>query len=158
MLLKYLHGVINNLSANPFRIALNLWPPFLGAGIKIMTISADYLHIKVRLKMHWYNTNYVGVHFGGSLYAMVDPFYMLILLKKLGNDYIVWDKSAQIDFIKPGKGSVYAEFNFTEDEIQSIRSNVDQAGKLVFAKSVEIKSTDNEVVAYVVKNIYVRKK
>ncbi len=90
---------------------MTLYPPYLGAGVRVQHISADFRHVKVRMGLGWYNRNYVGTQFGGSLYSMVDPFFMLMLMENLGRDYIVWDKAASIDFIAPGKGPVFAEFS-----------------------------------------------
>ena len=90
---------------------MNIWPPFVGAGIKVVRIADDFHEIRVALRQKWFNKNIVGSHFGGSLYAMVDPFYMIMLMNILGKDYIVWDKFASIDFIAPGKGTVTATFS-----------------------------------------------
>ena len=73
---------------------INFWPPFLGAGIRIQYIAPDMKSVDVEMKLHFWNANYVGTHFGGSLFAMTDPFYMLMLIANLGSDYIVWDKAA----------------------------------------------------------------
>ena len=93
--------------ARLLRWVMTLYPPYLGAGISVQHMSADFRHVKVRMGLGWYNRNYVGTQFGGSLYSMVDPFYMLMLMENLGRDYIVWDKAASIDFVSPGKGPVY---------------------------------------------------
>src|SRR6185312_12769568 len=93
----------------------NIWAPYLGAGIEIKEMSNDMRRITVRLKKRWYNANYVGTQFGGSIYAMTDPFFMLILIENLGRDYIVWDKAANIRFRKPGKTDLYAKFEVTEE-------------------------------------------
>lgn len=97
--------------ARLLRWRLNLFPPHLGAGIRVQHISADLRSVKVAMKLTRWNRNYVGTQCGGSLYGMVDPFYMLLLIEQLGRDYIVWDKAASIDFISPGKGPVYAELH-----------------------------------------------
>lgn len=141
-----------------FKYILNIWPPFLGAGIKVTDISQDYAHVKVILKQKWYNRNYVGTHFGGSLFAMTDAFYMLMLLHILGRKYIVWDKASKIEFLKPARGTVKASFDFTPAEIQAIRKQADLNGKYIFDKTVEIYNPNNEVVASVVKTLYVRVK
>src|SRR4029079_6293339 len=104
----------------------------------------------------WYNTNYVGTHFGGSMYAMTDAFYMLILINNLGRNYIVWDKAASIEFKKPAKGKLKAIFTFTEDELQAIRDKVDQDSKMIFDKSVDLIDQNGDVVAPAVKTLYVR--
>ncbi|RMD74179.1 MAG: DUF4442 domain-containing protein, partial [Bacteroidetes bacterium] len=93
---------------------LNLYPPFLGAGIRVRTISADYRRAVVEMPLRWYNRNYVGTHFGGSLYSMTDPLYMLMLMNVLGPDYIVWDQAATIVFRRPGRSTVRAEFELTD--------------------------------------------
>ena len=98
------------MKAALFKTMINLYPPYLGAGIHIARISNDYRDLLVTMKLRFYNRNYVGTHFGGSLYAMIDPFYMLMLMQMLGPEYIVWDKSATIEFKKPGRGTVSAHF------------------------------------------------
>ncbi|HET6604551.1 MAG TPA: DUF4442 domain-containing protein, partial [Xanthomonadaceae bacterium] len=92
------------------RLLMNLWPPFLFAGIRVLAIGADWRSARVRLRRRWYNANYVGTHFGGSLFAMTDPFRMIPVLRCLGPDYIVWDQSGSIEFVKPGRGTVHAVF------------------------------------------------
>jgi acyl-coenzyme A thioesterase PaaI-like protein len=146
------------IPAKVFRHLWNLYRPFRGAGIYIEEISDDYLYIRVRLKMNWSNVNYVGTHFGGSLYAMTDPFFMLILLKNLGRDFIVWDKGAKIDFKKPGKGVLRAEFRFSPEEVAEIRDRARQAenGKWVFDKPVKVIDEQGEVITEVIKTLYVR--
>lgn len=147
-----------SMSSGVFRFFINVWPPFLGAGIKVTQITKDYRFIEVKMKQHWYNTNYVGTHFGGSMYAMTDAFYMLILLKNLGNGYVVWDKAAVIEFKKPGRHTLRAVFTFSEEEIKSIKQKTDELGKFIFDKPVDIIDESNQVVASVIKTLYVRKK
>lgn len=158
MIATYSQRWTSQLPAWLFRIFINIWPPYLGTGISVKKISADYRYVEVIMKMHWYNKNYVGTHFGGSMYAMTDPFYMLILMKNLGKDYIVWDKAAFIEFKKPGRGTLRAIFTFTEDEINAIRNQADTNEKFIFDKPVDLFNKDGIVVASVVKTLYVRKK
>jgi acyl-coenzyme A thioesterase PaaI-like protein len=136
----------------------NLWLPFWGAGISIAYVSPDYREIHVQMKLRWYNRNYVGTHFGGSLYAMTDPFYMMMLINNLGREYIVWDKGAHIEFVKPGRSTVRAHFVLTADQIQKIKNTVDQEGKYVFELPVEVLSESEQIVASVQKTLYVRRK
>jgi len=136
----------------------NFWSPFRGAGIKIVHVSSDYRHMTIKMKLRWFNKNYVGTHFGGSLYAMTDPFYMMMFINNLGTDYIVWDKGACIDFVKPGRGTVTVEFTLTESLISEVKLKADTLGKYVFDMPVEIKDENNDIVAKVNKTIYVRKK
>ena len=141
-----------------FRRLINLWPPFLGAGIKVREISDDYTDFKVDMKLTRFNRNYVGTQFGGSIYAMTDPFYMLILMKNLGKDYIVWDKSAEVRFKLPGKGKLTAHFNITKEKIAEIKAQADNNYKAEPAFTVLVKDDKGNVVAEVDKVLYVRRK
>jgi len=137
---------------------INLWPPFLGAGIRITRIAPDVKAIDVEMKLRFWNANYVGTHFGGSLFAMTDPFYMLMLMANLGPDYIVWDKAATIRYRRPGKGRVRAEFRLTDSQIDDIREKLKTLPKYEPTFKVEVKDESGEVVAVVEKLLHVRKK
>lgn len=137
---------------------INLYGPFVGAGVRLQKMTKDYRHARVSMKLTFYNKNYMGTQFGGSLYAMVDPWYMLMLIKNLGNDYIVWDKAATINFRKPGKGTVYADFNLTDAHLEEIRATLVTQNKMDYIFKVEIKDKDGKLIADVDKVLYIRKK
>ena len=137
---------------------INFYPPYLGAGVKVIRSTADMRTVEVEMKLRFWNVNYVGSHFGGSLYYMVDPFFMLMLMANLGKTFTVWDKSASIKFKKPGKGRVHAKFVITEHDLTSIREEVAQNGKAEPKFTVQILNEQNEVVAEVEKTISVRRK
>jgi hypothetical protein len=137
---------------------MRFYPPFLGAGIRIARMSDDLREISVEMKLHWWNANYVGTHYGGSLYSMADPFYMVMLIENLGRGYIVWDKAATIRFRKPGKGTMRAEFRLTQEQIDSLCAQADAQGKIEPTFSVEIRDEEGEVVAEVEKLHHVRRK
>jgi acyl-coenzyme A thioesterase PaaI-like protein len=140
------------------RRMLNIWPPFLFSGIAVLHISKDFRYTKVRLKKKLLTSNYVGTLFGGSLFAMTDPFFMVMILKNLGKDYIVWDKRSEIEYVSPGKSTVFAEFKVAEAELEEIRGEVASQGKYLKWFEVDIKSADGTTVAIVKKQIYIRKK
>ncbi len=137
---------------------ISLYPPYLGSGISVKFVDADFTKITVELKMRWWNRNAVGTHFGGSLYSMCDPFYMFILMEHLGNDYIVWDKAASIRFKKPGLKTVSATFEIPKEQIAEIKSFVDLNGKGDFSFTTTVNGENGEVVAEVEKVVYVRYK
>ena len=141
-----------------FKVGMSLWPPFLGAGIRVKHIAADYKEVVVSMKLRWYNRNYVGTHFGGSLAAMTDPFYMLMLIHILGSEYIVWDKTSTIDFIAPGRGTVTARFSLKDEQITEIKENTATGDAYLPEFSVDIVNESGEVIATVKKILYVRKK
>lgn len=146
------------VSPRLLRFVMNLWPPFLGAGIKVLHISPDYRQIDVRLRLGKLNRNYVGVHYGGSLYSMTDPFYMLMLMHNLGRDYIVWDKAGSIDYVRPGRGHVTAHFRLDEATLARIRQHTGAGEKYLPQLDVDVIDGGGEVVAKVSKTLYVRKK
>lgn len=137
---------------------MRFYPPLLGAGIRIVRMSADLRELDVEMKLHFWNANYVGTHYGGSLYSMADPFYMVMLIENLGRDYIVWDKAATIRFRKPGKGTVRAEFRLTQEQIDSLRAQVDAQGKIEPTFSVQVRDEAGDVVAEVEKLLHIRRK
>ena len=134
------------------------WPPFLGAGIRVRSMSDDFRDAVVELKMGRFNRNYVGTHFGGSLYAMTDPFFMIMLLHNLGGDYLVWDKSGRIEYVAPGRGTVHAHFRLAEKRIADIKAEAAGGGKVLPEFEVDVKDEAGEVVARVRKTLYVRLK
>jgi acyl-coenzyme A thioesterase PaaI-like protein len=140
------------------KLLLNIWPPFFFTGIKVELISSDFRQAKVSLKMRPWNKNAMGVHFGGSLFAMTDPFYMLMTLARLGNNYYVWDKSADIDYIKPGMGMVTAEFSVDDNFIDEIIQKTQNGDKYLPRVEVHVKNSEGELVAKVNRGLYIRKK
>lgn len=146
------------LSAGGYKFLMNLWPPYWGSGISVESISRDFKRLTVVMKMGWYNRNAVGTHFGGSLYAMTDPFFMLMLMGILGPGYVVWDQSACIDFIRPGRGKVRAEFSLTDKDIDLVRKQTEGGEKFLPEYSVDIKDESGQVIAQVRKVLYIRKK
>jgi hypothetical protein len=137
---------------------INLWPPYLGAGIRLREVAPDFTSLEVEMKLRFWNRNYVGTHFGGSLYAMTDPFLMLMMMENLGKDYIVWDKAASIRFKKPGKGRVRARFELPRGRISEIRAEADRLPKTEPEFQVQVLNDADEVVAEVHKTLYVRRK
>ena len=140
------------------RWILNCWPPFILTGIHIKSINHDYSSACVELKLRPWNKNAFGCHFGGSLFAMTDPFYVLMLVAKLGNDYFVWDKSADIDYIKPGKGIVTAYFNIDQTIMKDIKQQTQFGEKYLPTIAVEIKDQHGNTVANVNRKLYIRRK
>ena len=137
---------------------INLWPPFLGSGIRVTRLDRDWKAIDVEMRLLVFNRNYVGTHYGGSLYSMTDPFYMLMLIENLGREYIVWDKSACIRFRRPGRGRVKAAFRISEQQLAEIRGELEMTDKAEPTFTVEVTDDSGEVVAQVEKVVQVRRK
>lgn len=137
---------------------MNIWFPFLFTGIRVTKISDDFRYVKVELRSHWYNKNYVGTHFGGSLFAMTDPYWMIMILRNLGNDYVVWDKAAEIEFVKPGRGLVSAEFKLEEAMLAELREAAAGNEKVLRWFDIAVIDSQGDLVAKVRKQVYVRRK
>src|SRR3984885_7507250 len=145
-------------SSHALRRWINLWPPFLGAGIRVKRIAPDIKAVDVEMKLRFWNANYVGTQFGGSLFAMTDAFYMLMLMANLGRDYIVWDKAAPIRYKKPGRGTVRAEFRLSDSQIDDIREKLKTLPKYEPVFAVEVKDEAGGVIAEVEKLLHVRRR
>ena len=158
MFAPWLRKFSQKFSPAAVRYFANFYMPFLGAGISITKVDDDFRYMRVEMPMRVYNRSYVGVHFGGSIYAMVDPFYMMMLMENLGPGYVVWDRAAKIDFLKPGRRRLIAEFRYSEAEIQDIRQKTQGGQKYLFDKLVQIHDDHGELIAKVIKTLYVRKK
>jgi len=140
------------------RRILNLWPPFLGAGIRVARMDRGWREIDVEMKLRRWNRNYVGTHYGGSLYSMTDPWLMLMLIENLGRDYVVWDKAANIRFRRPGRSVVRAQFRLSDEQIQEIRDALRDQEKIDRTFTVEVKDEAGTVIAEVQKVIHVKRK
>ena len=147
-------------SWNPeaLRARLHTYPPYAGAGVLVTHIAEDASEIRVEMPLTDRNVNLVGTHFGGSLYSMVDPHLMILLSQRLGPDYVVWDKEANIDFRKPGRSTVHATIRITDKEVEAIRSATANGDKHLPQWTLAILDERDEVVATVLKTLYVRRK
>jgi acyl-coenzyme A thioesterase PaaI-like protein len=139
------------------RWLFRVWPPYLFSGIRVTHLADDWSRARVGLRARWYNRNYVGTHFGGSLFAMTDPFWMILLIRRLGPGYRVWDKAADIEFVKPGRGTVVAEFVLDEATVADIRAATEGGDKHLSWFETAVVDAQGEVVARVRKQVYVRR-
>jgi hypothetical protein len=144
-----------SLRTRLFRWAFNLWPCFRGTGARVTHIAADWSEVRVRLPLSWRTRNYVGTIFGGSLYAGVDPFYMLMLIHRLGAGFVVWDKAASIRFRKPGRSPLFATFRLDEDELAEIRRLLQAQPKVDRIYAVELRDEAGIVHAEVQKVVHI---
>src|ERR1051325_942093 len=124
------------------RRKFRFFPAWLGTRARITYIAGDYRGVHVELPLSWRTRNYVGTIFGGSLYASVDPMYMIMLIKLLGSDYIVWDKAASIRFLKPGRSTLYAKFVIEEVELHAIREATKSGAPIDRVYHVELVDRD----------------
>ena len=137
---------------------IRFYPPYLGSGIAVDRFDDTINSITIRMKLHFWNRNYVGTHFGGSLYSMCDPWYMFILIHHLGPKYVVWDKSANIDFVSPGKGTMYATFEISPQKIIELQDLVKDGEKHLPVFTTQVIDSQGTIVANIEKTVYIRKK
>lgn len=157
-------GVSNRLarmrqivSPRLLRLGLNLWPPFIGAGIRVALVAADWRTVKVELAPRLRNRGWLGAHFGGSLYAMTDPFFALMVARNLPPDFLVWDKAGSIDFVAPGRGRVQAHLCVTQTDIDTIVKMTAGGDKHLHLFKVDVVDAEGLVVARAEKIVYVRR-
>jgi len=147
-----------SFGATGMRRLFNIWPPFRAAGIRVRDIAPDFRAATVELRMRLFNRNYVGTHFGGSLFAMTDPFFMILMMKNLGPDYVVWDKQGTVRFLKPARGTVTARFTLPEERVAEAVRATAGGDKFEPVFRVDIVDQDNVTVADVEKTLYIRRK
>ncbi|MEP7043104.1 MAG: DUF4442 domain-containing protein [Dokdonella sp.] len=133
-------------------------PPLLFARVRVLETSDDWHYARAVLHRRWCNRNYVGTPFVGSLFAMTDPFWMILTLRCLGSEYIVWDKAAEIEFVAPGRADVYAEFRIDEAMLAEIRAATAGGEKALHWCTTEVRTGSGELIARVRKQLYVRRK
>ncbi|MDP8940662.1 MAG: DUF4442 domain-containing protein [Actinomycetota bacterium] len=140
------------------RWGFNLFPAYLATGARIIGMSDDLREVSLKLPLNWRTRNYVGTIFGGSMYAAVDPVYMIMLMKNLGPEYVVWDKAAKIHFKKPGRETLYARFALDAEEIAYIETMLDASSCVELEYLADLTDESGEVHASVEKTFYIRRK
>lgn len=152
--------IIQKLQTIPFisKFILNHYAPYRGAGIEVESIQLKEYSIRVKMPLTRKNQNIVGVHFGGSLYSMIDPFYMLLLMHHLGSRYIVWDKAAEINFLSPGRNTVYAHIQLSAGEISKIKNLAEDHTPVYRHYTLDIVDESGLRIAEVKKTLYIRLK
>lgn len=153
-------GRLKAMATSPaaLRHGMNAWPPFAFSCIRVQHIGADFRTVRVRLRPSPLTSNYVGTLFGGSLFAMTDPFWMVMVLRNLGPGYVVWDKAGEIEFVSPGRTAVTASFRLTQDVVDELRAAAEGGARVLRWFSTDVVADDGTVVARVRKQLYVREK
>ncbi|CAG67270.1 MULTISPECIES: DUF4442 domain-containing protein [Acinetobacter] len=153
-------NILKQLQTIPMvsKFMINRYSPYRGAGIEIDQIDLANYYIRVKMPLTRKNQNIVGTHFGGSLYSMVDPFYMLILMHHLGSKYIVWDKAATINFLAPGRSTVYADIRLDANEINHVKELAENYAPVIRNYVVNIFDESGLRIAEVHKTLYIRRK
>jgi acyl-coenzyme A thioesterase PaaI-like protein len=146
------------MRASTFRRLLNLWPPFFFNSIRVLNLDDGYTEARVVLRLRPWNRNYVRTQFGGNLFSMADPFWMLLIIQHLGKDHYVWDKAGAIDFVAPGRADVYAHFKLEPGVLDELRAAAANGEKVLRWFEVPITTAAGETIAIVRKQIYVRLK
>ncbi|MFK7936653.1 MAG: PaaI family thioesterase [Saprospiraceae bacterium] len=137
---------------------MRFYPPYWFTGIKIEGWVEKYTAIKVSMRLRLHNRNFLGAHFGGSLYAMCDPFYVLIVATNLGENYVIWDQAATIKFRRPGRGKVSAIFKISAEMLANMKQEVHERGRKSYVLNTEIVDESGKIVAQVEKTIYIKLK
>ena len=144
--------------ARGMRRLFNLWPVFRGMGVHVVELDPGFRHAVVELRMRLLNRNYVGTHFGGSLFAMADPWFMILMMHRLGDEYVVWDKAGSVRFIKPARGTVTARFELTEESVDEARKATAEGRKHEPVFKAALVDAQGVTVAEVEKTLHIRRK
>ena len=147
-----------SLRTRLMRWGFNLWPCYRGTGARVTFIASDWREVRVRLPLSWRTRNYVGTIFGGSLYAAVDPFFMIMLMKNLGSEFVVWDKASSVRFRRPGRSTLTATFRLEESEFAEIRDLLRDLPKVDRTYTVDLTDREGIVHSTVEKVVHVAHK
>lgn len=150
--------MLERLRARITRFGFNLFPAFWSTGARITHLSPDFREIRIRLPLSWRTRNYVGTIFGGSMYAAVDPIYMVMLIRNLGPGYVVWDKAATIRFRRPGRAALFAHFTLDERELDEIRAALERESAIERVYDVDLVDDLGVVHASVRKTLHIRRR
>jgi acyl-coenzyme A thioesterase PaaI-like protein len=140
------------------RLKFNFFPAYRGSGARVVYIADDYREIRVKIPLSWRTRNYVGTIYGGSMYAGIDPIYMLMLIKNLGKDYVVWDKAAKIRFKRPGREALFVDFLLTGEELEEIKTILETERSVDRIYNVKLADKNGKVHAIIEKTLYIAKK
>jgi acyl-coenzyme A thioesterase PaaI-like protein len=138
------------------RWRLNFFPAYRGTGARITYIADDWHEVRIKLPLNWRTRNYVGTIFGGSMYAAIDPIYMVMLIQILGPAYVVWDKGATIQFKRPGRSTLHASFILDAPEIDAIQADLTTRTAIERDYRVDLLDADGVVHATVTQTLHIR--
>ena len=147
-----------NFASKIDRIKFNFFPAYRRTGARVIYLADDYHEMRIKIPLNWKTRNYVGTIFGGSMYAGVDPIYMIMLIKILGKDYIVWDRSAEIVFKRPGSETLYADFHVTPEDIKEIKTELETKKYFNKVYKVNLRNKAGKLHARIEKTIYIANK
>ena len=131
---------------------------YRGTGGRLKHIAPDWSEVRLELPLSWRTRNYVGTIFGGSIYSAVDPIYMIMLIRRLGPEYVVWDRSASIQFRKPGRATLRARCVVTDEEVAAIRRALETERSIDRSYIIDLADSSGLVCATVEKVIYIRRR
>ena len=157
-MLPLLQRVAAAVGHDRFLRLMRFYPPYLGAGISVVHVAKDLSVLEVEMKLSRWNRNFVGTQFGGSIYSMCDPFFMLMIMMQLGDEYVVWDKSATIEFLKPGRGRVRARFEVPPALLAQLKRETDTAGKINPKLEANVLDEEGQAIARITKVLSIRRK
>jgi acyl-coenzyme A thioesterase PaaI-like protein len=140
------------------RLLFYIHPAYHGTGGRVKYIATDWSEVKLVIPLNWRTRNYVGTIFGGSMYGAIDPMFMIMLIQRLGQDYVVWDKAATIQFKRPGKSKLFAHFLIPDEEVSYIHEELKNNRSVDRVYSVDLKDAEDNICANIQKTIYIRKK
>ena len=147
--------MLDDLRISLWKLLFRLYPAYRGTGGRITHIEPDWSRVEVSLPLSWRTKNYVGTIFGGSMYGAVDPIYMLMLIRRLGDGYVVWDKEADIRFKKPGTSDLYATFELPDAELDAIRAALEDQDSVDRVYTVDLVDEEGVVHATVRKTLHI---
>jgi acyl-coenzyme A thioesterase PaaI-like protein len=147
-----------SLRTRLLRFAFNFYPCYRRTGARLIYVASDLSEVRVKLPLNWRTRGYWGTTFGGSMYAAIDPVLLVMLARRLGRDYQVWDKAATIEFKKPGRSTLYAHFRIEAAEIEALRRALATEERIERTYAIDLVDEAGVVHAHFTKTLHLRER
>jgi len=147
------------VSENALKWVMRLYPPMLFQRIWVKKIHKDFKGIDVKINRSLITTNLGNSIFGGTIFSATDPFYALLfgqIMQHKGFKITVWLKSAEIQYIRPGRTDLYYTLIITDQMIEDAEKALASEGKFIKAYPIDIFDTSGELCATALNEVYVR--
>ncbi len=148
------------VSERVLKWGMRFYPPLFFQRIWVKNFDKDFTGAEVKIFRSILNINYNRSIFGGTIYSAADPFYAVLFYQSLlrrGYKVLVWQKAAEIDYIKPGMTTLSFKIRIKEEDIQEACTTLDANEKFVKSYPLEITDKYGELCAKVQNVIYIRK-
>ncbi len=147
------------VSENTLKWAMRFYPPLFFQRIWVKQFDKDFKGVEVKIFKSFLNLNYNRSIFGGTIFTATDPFYAILFdqaLQRRGIKSRVWLKSAQINYLKPGRSNLYFKISISEADLADAEQTLHSSGKFVKSFPIDMYDKNGVLCAQVQNEVYIR--